>query len=133
MKLRSRRSTRRPFAILDMGSTKICCMIGEIDRQGELRLLGQGTHASAGMRAGEVTALTDLGDAIGQAVQSAERAADRATDAEPMERETRSHRATRTRASPALTHARAQPPAAHRPMPEPPITISGPTGPSSVR
>lgn len=76
MKLRSRRSTRRPFAILDMGSTKICCMIGEIDRQGELRLLGQGTHASAGMRAGEVTALTDLGDAIGQAVQSAERAAD---------------------------------------------------------
>ena len=76
MKLRSRRSTRRPFAILDMGSTKICCMIGEINRQGELRLLGQGTHASAGMRAGEVTALTDLGDAIGQAVQSAERAAD---------------------------------------------------------
>jgi cell division protein FtsA len=50
-------------------------MIGEIDREGELRLLGQGTHASAGMRAGEVTALTNLGDAIGQAVQSAERAA----------------------------------------------------------
>jgi cell division protein FtsA len=75
MNLRHRRSIGRPFAILDIGSTKICCMIGEIDREGELRLLGLGTHASAGMRAGEVTALTNLGDAIGQAVQSAERAA----------------------------------------------------------
>ena len=75
MNLRHRRSIGQPFAILDIGSTKICCMIGEIDREGELRLLGQGTHASAGMRAGEVTALTNLGDAIGQAVQSAERAA----------------------------------------------------------
>jgi len=75
MRLRRQRSIKRPFAILDIGSAKICCMIGEIDRQGELRLLGQGTHASAGMRAGEVTALTALGDAIGHAVQSAERAA----------------------------------------------------------
>ena len=76
MKLRRGRSIGRPFAILDIGSTKICCMIGEVDRDGELRLLGQGTHASAGMRGGEVTALTALGDAIGHAVQSAERAAD---------------------------------------------------------
>ena len=75
MKLRSRRSIGRPFAILDIGSAKICCMIGEINRQGELRLLGQGTHASAGMRGGEVTALTALADAIGNAIQSAERAA----------------------------------------------------------
>ena len=76
MKLQRRRGIRRPFAILDIGSTKICCIIGEVDREGELRLLGQGTHASAGMRGGEVTALTALGDAIGHAVQSAERAAD---------------------------------------------------------
>ena len=75
MKLRRNRKTRRPFAILDIGSTKICCMIGEVDKLGELRLLGQGTHASAGMRGGEVTALTELSDAIGNAVQSAERAA----------------------------------------------------------
>ena len=75
MKLRRNRKVRRPFAILDIGSAKICCMIGEVDRLGELRLLGQGTHASAGMRGGEVTALTAMSDAIGNAVQSAERAA----------------------------------------------------------
>ena len=75
MKLRRNRKIRRPFAILDIGSSKICCMIGEVDKLGELRLLGQGTHASAGMRSGEVTALTAMSDAIGNAVQSAERAA----------------------------------------------------------
>ncbi|MEC7651408.1 MAG: cell division protein FtsA, partial [Pseudomonadota bacterium] len=75
MKLRRNRKIRRPFAILDIGSSKICCMIGEVDKLGELRLLGQGTHASAGMRSGEVTALTAMSDAIGNAVQSAEGAA----------------------------------------------------------
>ena len=75
MKLHRARHSRRPFAILDIGSSKICCMIGEHDKNGGVRLLGQGTHASGGIRAGEVTALADLSDAIGNAVQTAERAA----------------------------------------------------------
>ena len=75
MKLSRRRTSRRPFAVLDIGSSKICCMIGEIDKLGTLTLLGQGTHASAGMRAGEVTVLSDFSDAIGHCVQSAERTA----------------------------------------------------------
>ena len=75
MKLSRRRTSRRPFAVLDIGSSKICCMIGEIDKLGTLTLLGQGTHASAGMRAGEVTVLSDFSDSIGHCVQSAERAA----------------------------------------------------------
>lgn len=75
MRFTSRRNSRRPFAILDIGSSKICCMIGETDKQGRLRLLGQGTHASAGMRAGEVSTLSEFSDAVGHCVQSAERAA----------------------------------------------------------
>ena len=75
MKLGSRRNSRRPFAILDIGSSKICCMIGEIGKFGTLQLLGQGTQASAGMRAGEVNILSEFSDAIGHCVQSAERAA----------------------------------------------------------
>ena len=75
MKLRRARQSRRPFGILDIGSSKICCMIGEHDKNGGVRLLGQGTHASGGIRAGEVTALAALSDAIGNAVQTAERAA----------------------------------------------------------
>ena len=32
--------TRRPFAVLDIGSSKICCMIGEADGSGGCVFLG---------------------------------------------------------------------------------------------
>ena len=54
MKLRRSHTNRRPFAVLDIGSSKICCLIANPDRQGGLHLLGQGTHASAGMRFVEI-------------------------------------------------------------------------------
>ena len=65
--------TRRPFAVLDIGSSKICCMIGEADGSGGVRLLGHGTHASSGIRTGEVSDLDALSSAIGKTVQIAER------------------------------------------------------------
>ena len=65
--------TRRPFAVLDIGSSKICCMIGEADGAGGVRLLGHGTHASAGIRGGEVSELEALSTVIGKTVQAAER------------------------------------------------------------
>ena len=67
--------TRRPFAVIDIGSSKICCMIGEADGIGGVRLLGHGTHASAGIRTGEVSDLEALSTAIGKTVQIAEREA----------------------------------------------------------
>jgi cell division protein FtsA len=66
---------RRPFAVLDIGSSKICCMIGEPDGSGGVNLLGHGTHASAGIRSGEVSDLEALSGAIGKTVQIAEREA----------------------------------------------------------
>ena len=48
---RTKAITRRPLAILDIGSSKICCMIGEADGAGGVRLLGHGTHASDGVEA----------------------------------------------------------------------------------
>ena len=65
MRLGTRRNSHKPFAILDIGSSKICCMIGEIDKLGTLSLIGQGTHASAGIRAGEVNVLSEFSAAIG--------------------------------------------------------------------
>ena len=70
---RTKAITQRPFAVLDIGSSKICCMIGDADGSGGVRLLGHGTHASAGIRAGEVSDLDALSSAIGKTVQSAER------------------------------------------------------------
>ena len=72
---RGKTLNRRPFAILDIGSSKICCLIGEADGAGGARLLGQGTHASNGIRNGEVSELESLSTAIGKTVQAAEREA----------------------------------------------------------
>ena len=66
---------RQPFAALDIGSSKICCMIGEADGTGGVRLLGHGTHASLGVRKGEVSDLNALSSTIGKTVQRAEREA----------------------------------------------------------
>ncbi len=71
--LKAKAINRRPFAVLDIGSSKICCLIGELDGAGGVRLLGQGTHASAGIRSGEVSDLDSLSTVIGKTVQSAER------------------------------------------------------------
>ena len=72
---RTKAITRRPFAVLDIGSSKICCMIGETDGVDGVRLLGQGTHASIGIRSGEVSDLDALSTVIGKSVQAAEREA----------------------------------------------------------
>ena len=45
--IKTKAITRRPFAVLDIGSSKICCMIGEADGSGGVRLLGHGTHLLA--------------------------------------------------------------------------------------
>ena len=50
-------------------------MIGEPDGSGGVSLLGHGTHASAGIRSGEVSDLEALSGAIGKTVQIAEREA----------------------------------------------------------
>ena len=71
--IKTKAIARRPFAVLDIGSSKICCMIGEADGAGGVRLLGHGTHASAGIRSGEVSELEALSAVIGKTVQAAER------------------------------------------------------------
>ena len=71
--IKTKAIARRPFAVLDIGSSKICCMIGEADGAGGVRLLGHGTHASAGIRSGEVSELEALSTVIGKTVQAAER------------------------------------------------------------
>ena len=75
--IKTKAIARRPFAVLDIGSSKICCMIGEADGAGGVRLLGHGTHASAGIRSGEVSELEALSTVIGKTVQAAERDAGR--------------------------------------------------------
>lgn len=65
-----------PFGVLDVGSTKIACLIGRVDGDGQLRVLGFGLRQSRGVRAGGITDLDAAEHAIRGAVGDAEIKAD---------------------------------------------------------
>jgi cell division protein FtsA len=74
-----KRHARDVIAVLDVGSTKICCLVAVAGPRGEPRILGVGHHASDGIRSGAIADLEAASNAIGQALQSAERRCHEAT------------------------------------------------------
>jgi cell division protein FtsA len=63
------------IAALDVGSSKIVCMIGKAEA-GNLRVLGSAVHESRGIRSGMVTSLEAAEQSIRDTVDAAERLAD---------------------------------------------------------
>ncbi len=70
------RSSAEVVVGLDIGTTKICAVVGEVGGEG-LRLLGYGTHPSQGLRKGVVINIEATVQSIKQAVEEAELMADR--------------------------------------------------------
>ncbi|MBI5651691.1 MAG: cell division protein FtsA [Chloroflexi bacterium] len=62
-----------PIAALDIGTTKTCVLIGEINDAGITRILGAGVAPSRGMRKGVVTDVKEAALAIASAAEQAER------------------------------------------------------------
>lgn len=62
-------------AVLDVGTTKVVCLIGRIDTSGRPRVIGIGHQVSYGVRAGSIVDMESAEQAIGQAVHAAERMA----------------------------------------------------------
>jgi cell division protein FtsA len=62
-------------SVLDIGSTKIACVIGRAE-QGSLKVLGSALRESAGLRAGTVTSLELAEESIRECVAAAENHAD---------------------------------------------------------
>ncbi len=56
---------------LDIGTTKICAVVGEVDN-GEINIIGIGTHPSIGLRKGVVVNIESTVDSIKKAVEEAE-------------------------------------------------------------
>jgi len=56
---------------LDIGTTKICCVVGEAS-QGDINVIGIGTHPSIGLRKGVVVNIEATVDSIKKAVEEAE-------------------------------------------------------------
>jgi cell division protein FtsA len=57
---------------LDIGTTKICAVIGEPGEDGQLEIIGIGTHPSRGLRRGVVVNIESTVEAVRSAVEEAE-------------------------------------------------------------
>lgn len=60
---------------LDVGTTKICALIGKLDENNVLQVIGAGRVPSRGLRRGMVVNTAEATAAIGQAIEQAEAAA----------------------------------------------------------
>jgi cell division protein FtsA len=60
---------------IDVGTTKICALVGETDELGGLRILGVGVEPARGMRKGVVVNVDEASHAIANAVEKAQRSA----------------------------------------------------------
>lgn len=58
-------------ASLDLGTSKVCCMIGEITRTGDLDILGYGIAESSGIKKGNVINVDSVVQSISKAVEQA--------------------------------------------------------------
>lgn len=65
-----------PFGVLDIGTSKVVCLIGRMDGDGQLRVLGLGHTQSRGVRAGGIIDLDAAEACIRAAVGDAEKMAD---------------------------------------------------------
>lgn len=57
---------------IDVGTTKICALVGRIEEHDRLRILGVGVEPSRGIRKGAVVDLVGVAQAIRHAVDKAE-------------------------------------------------------------
>ena len=63
----------KTIASIDIGTTKICTLVGEVNELGVLRIVGVGVSPSRGLRKGVVVNATEAADAIVASVDRAER------------------------------------------------------------
>ena len=65
-----------PFGVLDIGTTKTTCLIGRVEADGQLRVLGFALQKSRGVRGGGIADLDEAERAVRTAIATAEDMAD---------------------------------------------------------
>jgi cell division protein FtsA len=63
----------RTIVGIDIGTTKVCTLVGEVDEQDILRVVGVGTVPAQGMRKGVIVNVAEASQAIAASVEKAER------------------------------------------------------------
>jgi cell division protein FtsA len=68
----ARKSDRNLIVGLDIGTSKVACIVGEISEDGEIEVIGIGSHPSRGLKKGVVVNLETTVQSIQRAVEEAE-------------------------------------------------------------
>ncbi len=63
----------KTIVAIDVGTTKICTLVGEVYEDGQLRIIGAGVTPSRGLRKGVVVNVQEATEAIRASVEKAER------------------------------------------------------------
>ena len=63
---------RTKVAAIDVGTTKVCTILGDVDTEGTLRILGVGVGPSQGLQKGLVVNVNEAKEAIRESVKKAE-------------------------------------------------------------
>src|SRR5687767_14891690 len=71
-----RKKRQKFISGLDIGTTKICAIVGQIDEDGQVTVLGVGSHPSQGLKKGMVVDIEETVTSIQKAVHKAEQMAD---------------------------------------------------------
>ncbi|HEX9975606.1 MAG TPA: cell division protein FtsA [Dehalococcoidales bacterium] len=66
---------RTKIAAIDVGTTKVCTIMGDVDTEGGLRILGVGVAPSMGLQKGLVVNVNEAKQAIRDSIRKAERTA----------------------------------------------------------
>lgn len=66
---------RTKIAAIDVGTTKVCTIMGDYDQDGGLRILGVGVAPSQGLQKGLVVNVSEAREAIRESVRKAQRSA----------------------------------------------------------
>ena len=68
----ARKSDRNLIVGLDIGTSKVACIVGEVNEEGDIEVVGIGTHPSRGLKKGVVINLETTVQSIQRAVDEAE-------------------------------------------------------------
>ena len=70
--VKTKQKSNATFAVLDAGTSKLAAIIAEINKTGELNVIGDAIQESVGLRGGEINNIEAFSTAVGNTVQIAE-------------------------------------------------------------
>ena len=68
------KTNRNMHTVIDIGNSKVCCLIGTTDKNKQLqpKVIGFGQHVSQGIMSGKITNMKEIANSIARAVEGAE-------------------------------------------------------------